>query len=220
MWALLLLLMATPFEQAQALEQAGDDAGATALLEAAVRADPRWAIGRVELGRLQLKQGATQAAFQHLDIARSLAPENPRAHYLFALAADEVGRRAESRQALEVALVLREGYADAQVRLAGVLAAQGDSRGAARALRAYLSAHPEANGARLQLADALERSGDQAGAEKELRALLQVAPLKVLAGRRLLALLEAEGRTAEAAKLRQVLDPPRRQLRELQPSRR
>lgn len=220
MWGLLIILAATPFEQAQALEQGGDDAAAIALLEASVRSDPRWAMARVELGRLQLKQGATEAALQQLDIARSLAPENPRAHYLFALAADEAGRRNESRRALEVALALREGYADAQVRLAGVLSAEGDHRGAVRALRAYLDAHPEANGARLQYAEALERAGDRNGAEKELRALLQVAALKVLAGRRLASLLEGEGRVDEAAKVRLAIDPPRRQLRELQPSRR
>ncbi|MDP2272286.1 MAG: hypothetical protein Q8N23_20700 [Archangium sp.] len=218
MLALLLILAASPLEQAQSLEQNGEDGAALALLQIAVAGDPRWAMARVELGRLQLKQGASEQAFEQLDIARSLAPENPRAHYLFALAADEAGRRNESRRALEVALVLREGYADAQVRLAGVLSAEGDDAGAARLLRPYVAAHPDANGARLQLAEALMRSGDAAGAEKELRALLMVGPLKVLAGRKLLALLDSQGRSGEAQKLRQTIDPPARQLRELKPS--
>lgn len=219
MWLLLTVLATAPLAEAQTLEQGGDDAGAIALLQTAVTADPRWAMGRVELGRLQLKQGASDSALVHLDIARSLAPENPRAHYLFALAADEAGQRNESRRALEVALTLREGYADAQVRLASVLSAGGDHRGAANALRPYVTTHPEANGARLQLAEALERSGDAAGAEKELRALLHVAALKVLAARRLLALLDSQGRTTEAERVRHAIDPPRRQLRELKPSR-
>lgn len=219
MWLLLTVLATTPLSEAQALEEVGNDTAAIALLQAAVIADPRWAMGRVELGRLELKQGATEAALVHLDVARSLAPENPRAHYLFALAADEAGHRNESRRALEVALTLREGYADAQVRLASVLSAEGNHRGAANALRPYVATHPEANGARLQLAEALERSGDAAGAERELRALLHVAPLKVLAGRRLLALLDSQGRTSEAEKVRHAIDPPRRQLRELKPSR-
>lgn len=219
MWLLLTVLATTPLSEAQALEESGNDAAAIALLQAAVTADPRWAMGRVELGRLELKQGASESALVHLDIARSLAPENPRAHYLFALAAGEAGHRNESRRALEVALTLREGYADAQVRLASVLSAEGDHRGAATALRPYVATHPEANGARLQLAEALERSGDAAGAEKELRALLHVAALKVLAGRRLLALLDSQGRTTEAEKVRHAIDPPRRQLRELKPSR-
>ena len=219
MWALLLVLSAAPLEEAQSLEQAGDDVAATGVLERAVKADPRWAMGRVELGRLDLKQGATEAALLHLDIARSLAPENPRAHYLFALAADEAGRRNESRRALEVALALREGYADAQVRLAGVLSADGEYRAAAKLLRSYVAAHPEANGARLQWAEALLQSGETKDAERELRALLQVAGLKTLASRRLLTLFESQGRSAEAEKVRQAIDPPRRQLRELKPSR-
>lgn len=215
----LSVLAVTPLEQAQALEDRGDDAGALGVLQRAVDADPKWALGRVELGRLQLKQGVAEAALHHLDVARSLMPENPRAHYLFALAADEAGQRNQSRHALEVALALREGYADAQARLASVLFAEGDFRGAAAALRPYIAAHPDANGARLQFADALERAGDRAGAEKELRALMQHAPIKPLAGRRLVELLEAEGRGAEAGKVRAQLDPPKRQLRELQPSR-
>ncbi len=218
MLALLVILAASPLERAQAMEQNGDDGAALEVLQIAVAGDPRWAMARVELGRLQLKQGASEQAFEQLDIARSLAPENPRAHYLFALAADEAGRRNESRRALEVALTLRDGYADAQVRLAGLLSAEGDDAGAARLLRPYVAAHPEANGARLQWAEALLKSGDAAGAEKELRALLQVGPLKVLAGRKLLALLDSQGRSGEAHKLRQSIDPPARQLRELKPS--
>ncbi len=218
MLALLVIFAASPLDQAQMLEQNGDDGAALALLQIAVAGDPRWAMARVELGRLQLKQGASEQALEQLDIARSLSPENPRAHYLFALAADETGRRNESRRALEVALALREGYADAQVRLAGVLSAEGDDAGAARLLRPYVAAHPEANGARLQFAEALAKAGDAAGAEKELRALLQVGSLKVLAGRKLLMLFDSQGRAGEAHKLRLMIDPPARQLRELKPS--
>lgn len=214
-----LVLAVSAVDEAQALESAGDDRGAAAVLDKAVSADPRWAIGRVELGRLQLKLGEAESAAAHLDVARSLAPENPRAHYLYALAADELGRRREARGALEVALRLREGYADAQVRLASVLFAEEDFAGAARTLRPYVTAHPEANGARLQLADALERSGDRKAAEHELRLLLQHPTLKQLAGRRLIALLDAAGKSAEAEKVRAQIDPPKRQLRDLKPSR-
>lgn len=220
MWTLALLLAATPLDQAHALEDQGDDAAALATLQRAVEADPRWAMARVELGRLQLKRGEGEVALQHLDVARTLASENPRAHYLYALAADENGRRNESRRALEVALALREGYADAQVRLAGVLAAEGEYAQAAKVLQPYVAAHPDANGARLQLADALERGGDKAAAEHELRALMQVSAIKIVAGRRLVALLDADGRHGEASKVRETIEPPRRQLRELPPSRR
>lgn len=213
--ALLFMLATAPLEQALALEQSGHDAAAIVLLEAAIRAEPRWAMGRVELGRLQLKRGASEEALHHLDTSRSLASENPRAHYLYALAADELGRRNECRRALEVALTLRDGYADAQVRLGSVLVAEGELNGAVKALRSYLDTHPDAGGARLQLADALERSADHAGAERELRALMQHPALRTLAGRRLAGLLEAQGRSLEAEKIRQAIDPPPRRLREL-----
>lgn len=212
------VLAADSIERAQGLEQQGNDSGAILILEQAVKADPSWAMGRIELGRLQLKQGAADTAFHQLDIARSLAPENPRAHYLFALAAQEAGFHQQSRRALEVALVLRGGYADAQVRLASMLAGEGDFRAAAKELQDYLHKHPEANGARLQLAEALERAGDAAGAERELRGLLRLPALKVIAGRRLLALLEAQGRKSEAAAVRSAVEPPQRQLRQLKPS--
>lgn len=221
MTALLVLLFATtPIERAQAFEAQGEDGKAIAELTNAVKVEPRWALGRVELGRLQLKQGAADAALLHLDVARTLTPENPRAHYLFALAAADAGRQNEARRSLEVALALRADYSEAQERLASVLVADGEYARAAALLTAYVAAHPEANGARLQLADALERAGHAKEAESQLRALLDMPQLKTLAGRRLIALLDTQGRTADAQKVRHLIDPPKRQLRELKPSRR
>lgn len=224
MWWVLLLAVASAddaLQKAQALESSGDDAGAVAVLERAVEAEPTWAMARLELGRLQLKQGQrTAAAFVHLDIARSLAPENPRAHYLFALAADESGHRHVARASLEVALALRDDFADARFRLAGLLYAAGDYAAAAETYRVYAVNHPEATGARLQLASALERAGQAAQAEKELRALMAVPAVRPLAGRRLADLLERGGKAKEAAKVRAALEPPKKALRQLKPSRR
>jgi tetratricopeptide (TPR) repeat protein len=223
MWTLLILAAAAggALREAQALEAAGDDVGAAKVLARAVAAEPAWAMARLELGRLELKLGRhTDAALVHLDIARSLAPENPRAHYLFALAADEQGARQAAKQALEVALALRDDYADARYRLAGLLYADGDFSRAVAAYQVYVSSHPEATGARLQLAAALERAGRSAEAEKELRALLKVPATRQLAGRRLAELLERQGRQSEAAKLRVAVDPPKKPLRQLKPSRR
>ena len=217
---LVLMLAATPLEQAQALETQGDDAGALRVLEAAVRDSPAWPIGRLELGRLQLKRGEPERALIELDIARSLTAENPRAHYLFALAAADVGQAAEARGALEVALSLRPDLAEAQLKLGSLLLADGQASRAVELLGAYVLAHPDANGARLQYAEALEKSGDLKRAEKELRALATVPALRQLAGRRLLGLLERTDRHAEARKLEKELDPSRRQMRDLKPSRR
>jgi tetratricopeptide (TPR) repeat protein len=224
MWMVLLLAATgagTALQKAQALEREGDDAGAAAVLESAVASDPTWAMARLELGRLQLKMGQrTDAAEVHLDIARSLAPENPRAHYLFALAADERGRRRDAVQSLEVALVLRDDFADARFRLAGLLYADGDFVRAATIYADYAARHPEATGARLQLASALERSGQEKQAEEELRRLMVHPTARVAAGRRLAELLERQGRNAEAQKVRQAVEPPKKRLRALRPSRR
>ncbi len=224
-WACLSAVLAAggagAVELARAQEERGAVQEALGTLQAAVTADPRWVLARLELGRLQLAQGvAPEAALHHLDVARSLAPENPRAQYLFALAADEQGLRDQARRALEVSLTLRPDYGDASYRLAGLLAAEGRHAEAATALKAYLASEPGATGARLQLATALERSGDVPGAERELRALMQAPAQRFLAGRRLADLLERSGRAAEARRLRTSLEPPKRQLRELKPSRR
>ena len=217
---LVLVLAATPLETAQEWETRGDDGKAIAELTAAVTKDPAWSIGRVELGRLQLKQGLSDTALENLDIARTLAPENPRAHYLFALAASDAGRHNEARRALEVALALRDDYADAQLRLANVLMGDREFAPAAALLAKYVGAHADDGGARLQYADALAKSGQPKPAEAQLRALLDKPNLRVLAGRRLAALLDAQGRRADAEAVRKKIDPPKKQLRELQPSRR
>jgi uncharacterized protein (TIGR02996 family) len=217
---LVLVLAATPLEIAQEWETRGDDGKAIAELTVAVTKDPAWSIGRVELGRLQLKQGLSDTALENLDIARTLAPENPRAHYLFALAASDAGRHNEARRALEVALALREDYPDAQLRLANVLMGDREFVPAATLLAKYVTAHADDGGARLQYADALAKSGQPKPAEAQLRALLDKPNLRVLAGRRLAALLDAQGRRADAEAVRKKIDPPKKQLRELQPSRR
>ncbi len=224
--ALLLFSLAAPdatgrLQAALVYEQQGDDARALEELEQLIAVDPVAVLPRLEAGRLRLKSGARlDLAEWHVDVARSLAPENPRAHYLWALVCEERGRRPAARRALEVALTLRPDYPDAQFRLAGVLFADGDFEGAATWYRAYAAQHPEATGARLQLAEALARGGQVAKAEAELRELMKGRQSALAAGRKLAELLERGGRTKEAAKLRAELDPPARKLRALKPSRR
>ncbi len=221
MLALLLTLVSSlPLEQARALEEAGEAMAAQAVLQSAVRQEPSWAVARLELGRLQLRNGSPDSALHHLDVARSLAPENPRAHYFYGLAAYEVGLRNQSRAAFEVALALRNGFSDAQLRLALVMVEDGEPLSAVSPLRQYLKVHPTSNGARFQLADALERGGEVSQAEAELRSLLTVFPVRELAARKLVSLLHNAGRTSDAEKVRQLVATPKRSMRELQRSRR
>jgi len=215
---LVLVLAASPLEIAQDWETRGDDGKAIAELTDAVTKEPRWSIGRVELGRLQLKQGLSDAALENLDIARTLAGDNPRAHYLYALAASDSGHQNEARRSLEVALALRDDFADAQVRLASVLMAEGEFAPAAALLAKYVATHGDDGGAHLQYAEALSRSGQMKLAEAQLRALLDKPNLRMLAGRKLAALLDGQGRHVDAEAVRKKIDPPKKQLRELKPS--
>lgn len=224
MSALLLaaLVVVTPQQRLEAALQAerqGADVAALAQLEALVVADPTWELARLEVARLRIKLGVDlDLAGWHADIARSLSPENPRAHYLFALALDELNRREAAARSLEIALALRDDYPDARFRLAGLLSALGRWSDAVIQWREYVARVPAAPGARLQLADALERSGAVKEAEHELKALLKVGPLRVPATRKLVALLERAGRRDEAARLLHTLEAPRRDLRPLRPS--
>ncbi|MBM4783907.1 MAG: tetratricopeptide repeat protein [Archangiaceae bacterium] len=218
-----LMLAAAPHQarlaDALELEKQGADAQALEKLEALVVTDPTWDLARLEAARVRLKVGTElERASWHADIARSLAPENPRAHYLWALAQDENGNPVEATRSLEVALSLRADFPDARFRLAGLLSAQRRWPEAVIAWRTYVESMPAATGARLQLAQALEQSGDLKGAETELRGLLKVEPLRPVATRRLADLLDRSGHHDEASRLRRSLEQPGRTLRPLKPS--
>lgn len=222
--SLVLVVLAAAPHQAQlsealALEKSGRDGLALERLEALSVLDPTWETSRMELARLRLKLGAdAERAGWHADIARSLSPENPRAHYLFALAEDEAGRAESAIRALEVALTLRAEFPDARLRLATILSAQRRWREAVAQWRLYLATAPTATGARLQLALALDRAGELKAAERELRALSKLDAVRVVATRRLIDLLEHSHRASEAAALRRSLEVPGRVLRPLKPS--
>ncbi|MER2565660.1 MAG: hypothetical protein ABTQ32_33365 [Myxococcaceae bacterium] len=218
-----LLLAAAPHQarltEALELEKQGADAQALEQLEALVATDPTWELARLEAARVRLKIGnELERASWHADIARSLSPENPRAHYLWALAQDENGNQVEATRSLEVALALRADFPDARFRLAGLLSAQRRWTEAIVAWRAYVEAMPGATGARLQLAQALEQSGDLKAAETELRALLKLDSMRLVATRRLADLLDKTGHHDEAGRLRRSLEQPSRALRPLKPS--
>jgi tetratricopeptide (TPR) repeat protein len=220
---LALVLAAAPHQAlliaALELEHQGSDTQALQQLEALTSVDPTWDLCRLEVARLRLKLGTdVERAGWHADVARALSPENPRAHYLWALTQDEAGHRDAATRALEVALTLRGDFADARFRLAGLLSSQARWSEAVGQWRAYLRTMPNATGARLQLAQALENSGEVKAAERELRALLSIDAVRVAAARRLIDLLEHTQRHGEAVTIRRSLDAPGRPLRPLKPS--
>lgn len=219
----LFVAAAAPYQQrleaALELERRGEVSNALEVMEQTVTLDPTWQLARLEAARLRLKVGtALELAGWHADIARSLAPENARAHYLFALTEDEAGRRESAMRSLEVALVLRPDFAEAQLRLAGLLSAAGNFEHAVPLWKAIVAKDAADLSSRLQLAAALQGQGATAAAEKELRALIAKPLVRVPATRRLIDLLSKAGRTEEAHRLAKSLEAPTRVLRPLKPS--
>lgn len=204
-----------------ALEEQGDARAAARAVERLVQEQPAWDLARIEAGRLWLAQGdALDRAQSHLDVARSLAPENPRAHYLWGLLMDERQRTDEAVHSFETALELRADYDEARFRVAGLYLSVGQYEAAAAAWAAYVERNGALPGPRLQLAAALERSGRPKDAERELKKLYGDPKTRELGGRKLAEFYDRQGKPQEAARVRKDALPRAKKLRELLPSRR
>lgn len=196
-----------------------EDAAALKALDQQIAKAPTSALPRIDASDLRIKNGEElDRALLDLDVARSLLPENARAHFLFGQLMEERGDTTQARRSYGTALGLRDDYDDARFRLAGLLFREAAFAEAAQAYARYVKGHAEAVGARVQLALALEKSGDKAGAEKELKALYADPKSHELGGRKLAELYEREGRAKDAAKVRSAVEPPKRKLRDLKPS--
>lgn len=192
---------------------------ALAALDRKIAAEPSAPLLRLDAAQQRILLGEElDRALLDLEAARSIIPENPRAHFLYGQLMEERGEIASARDAYQTALALRDDYHDARFRLAGLLFQAGAFGEAAAAYAQYAKAHPEGTGARLQLAAALEKSGDAAGAERELKALHADPKTKELGGRKLLELYERQGRAKDATRLRASVEPAKRKLRDLKRS--
>lgn len=181
LFALVLCLGAdhpsSELREALTLGKTGDFDSAQTQLEALVFTYPTWELPRLELAQLLLRSGRkTEEARVHLEIARRLAPQNPRVHYLHGLALADLGNVSGAVASLRQALLLRESYQDARFRLAGLYAAQGLFAEAAEAYRLCLEGQPESPGLRLQLATALEKAGRREEAEREYLRIVREHP--------------------------------------------
>jgi len=215
-WAFFAAAGAGPLEDALALERSGDPVRALASLEQLVRRDPTSPLARIEAARLRLKLGKDlERAEMDLEAARSLAPENPRAHYLWGLLMEERGRRADAIQALELAVLYRPDYADARFQLAGDYFSEGNWARAETHYRALSKLNSDSTQARLQLAATLEKEGKLRQAEDELRHLLAEQPRSALFRRKLGEFYARTNRSELAAKM---LEEPKRKMRELNKS--
>ncbi len=208
--------------EALAREEAGDAPAALAGAEAVVRANPTWALARLEVARLLLKTGGSlEHAEAHLDAAGALSPDNPRVHYLRGLLWEERGEPSRAMEAHEVAVLYRPSYEDARFRLVGLASARGDWLKTELHARFLSRLRPEWVQVRLLLAHALEQQERLVEAERELTGLHELLPANALVARRLAEFYERTDRPKLAEKLRKGLgEPAQRRMRELKPSKR
>ncbi len=191
---------------ALALEARGDDVAAVKALESLTQSQPGWELPRIEAARLRLKHGDEPWRVQaHLEMARAIAPENPRAHYLWGLLLEEQGKPKEAIEAFRIALTLRPDYGEARYRLGSRLFADGAAAEAATAFEQYAKTHPFQWGAQLIWAQALERAGQDDKAETVLKVLLKENAVKQVAGTRLVALYERTGQKKKAEAVKAAL---------------
>jgi tetratricopeptide (TPR) repeat protein len=207
--------------EALVLERAGNDPAALAWLDAKSRSDPSWALPRIEAGRIRLKSAQDlDRAELDLEAAMSLAPENPRVHYLLGLLMQERGVVPSARRFFEQALALRPEYEEANDRLGAIYFAAREYAAAEQCYRRWLKAQPDALGASYQLAATLDSEGKRSEAVAELQGVMARSP-NPIAARRLADLYERNGQADAARRLRAAWDaPPRRSLRTLKKSRR
>jgi tetratricopeptide (TPR) repeat protein len=210
-------------QEALVLEQRGDDEAALRALDALEAGHPVWELPRLEGARIRLKRGGELDRVRYsLEVAQALVPENPRAAFLWAQLMEERGRADLAAQALDVAVALRPGYADAHLRLAHLAFGRGDYPRAETHYRAVKQLDASSVPARLQLALTLQRLGRARESEGELKSLLKAQPGSTVALRRLAELYDQTQRPEEARKVRSQLEAPapKRKMRELKPSRR
>ncbi len=223
-----LTLLAAPndvglrMQKALSLEQAGDDAGAVALLDRLIAERPELELPRLEAARLRLKRAEDLDLAQlHLEAVRSRTPENPRGQYLWGLLMEERQQPAEAARAYELAVYYRPDYADARQRLGALYLAREDWLRAEVQFRALSRAFPEQPQPRFQLASALERQGRLEDTERVLRQLLDEQPESPVVVRRLADFYDRTERPLLAAKVRKALEPaPKKKMRPLKRSRR
>ncbi|MFT3836488.1 MAG: tetratricopeptide repeat protein [Myxococcaceae bacterium] len=199
-----------------------DDAKALERIEALRVRYPAWEMPRLEAAEVMLRRGDSLDKIEgYLEGARVYAPENPRVHYLWGLLLMERGQVEAAAKAFGIALLIRQDYDEARLRLAAALMSLGRFDEAAEAYKVVAAHQPEATAVKLGWAAALEKAGKKPEAVAVLKGLM-AGPAKLAAARKLSEIYRGQGKNKEADAVMKGLEPgdAKRKLRPLKPSRR
>ena len=120
----------------------GRDAESEQMLRQGLRAVPNSAALHEALGLSMVRQGNKGGALAEFAAASRATPDSPRHSYVYAVALDGAGRRAEAIRVLKT-VVKNRGDRDALLALASFSLQSGDRAGAEAAIRALASINPD-----------------------------------------------------------------------------
>jgi protein O-GlcNAc transferase len=185
-------------EQAKARHLAGDFAGARALYEAALAAEPGHADAMFRLGVLALQCGTPDEALAWLDRALAIEPQTSRYHFARGQVLAALGRFAAAIDVYRNLLAFDATSADLWFALGGALQASGDLQAAAAAYESTVALDPQHADALNDLGNCRRQLGAPERAEAAYRRALALQPQHGQALTNLGTLLQARGRLDDA----------------------
>lgn len=108
----LFALLGDALIQSGASPGKADFAEAKDALEKSITARPDYASSRISLGRLLLQEGRVDAAIEHLQLGRQLAPQDPSCYLLLATAYRKRGQPEQARAMMAMVAKLNEEQAE------------------------------------------------------------------------------------------------------------
>ncbi|MGP8019382.1 MAG: tetratricopeptide repeat protein, partial [Limisphaerales bacterium] len=151
-----------------------------------------------KLGAAFLWYGYPEPALPYLEQALVRTPDNPRILLLVGQIHLRAGRLDQAEQALDKALLVNPGFAEALAELGGVSEARDDWPKALKQYEQALALKPDLLDTLLNAAEAADHLGDTKQSEEFLRQALKVNPDSADAANRLGLLCAIQGRADEA----------------------
>lgn len=190
-----------------ALAEQGDHEDALKAFDEALAIAPENALAHLEWGiSAQMVGRPSEAVGAALQRAQSLAPENPRAQFQYALFRESQGDVEGAIEGYRTTLKLRQDHARARARLGALRLQQGDAKAALESLSQAVVLDPGPVPPRVSLAQAAEATGDVELAAKTLRTIVDEFPNVPIWRQRLIALYERHGDTKAAGRERKALE--------------